>query len=99
MLGMTRFIGKRGVGQITPFEFLIVVVLGSATGDPMFYPHVPLLHGMIVITVVALLQRVFARLTNHSLMLRHALESRPLLIRMDRSTRRGSASRVCPARS
>jgi hypothetical protein len=36
-LAVVRFIGKRGLGQVTPFEFVIVIALGSATGDPMFY--------------------------------------------------------------
>lgn len=93
MLVMTRFIGKRGVGQITPFEFLIVVVLGSATGDPMFYPHVPLLHGMIVITVVVLLQRLFARVTNRSQALHHALETRPVLLIADGRINAGGLGR------
>ncbi len=56
-LFMIRIVGKRGLSQITPFELTIIIALGSAVGDPMFYPDVPLLHGMIVITTIVLLQR------------------------------------------
>lgn len=56
-LFMIRIVGKRGVSQITPFELTIIIALGSAVGDPMFYPDVPLLHGMVVITTIVLLQR------------------------------------------
>lgn len=49
----------------------------------MFHLSKPLLHGMIVMTVVALLQRLFARITNRSLMLHHSLETRPVLLIAD----------------
>lgn len=53
-----RIIGKRAMGQqFSPFEFMIIIALGSAVGDPMFYPEVPLLHGMAVLTAVVILQR------------------------------------------
>jgi uncharacterized membrane protein YcaP (DUF421 family) len=35
-------------------EFLLVIALGSAVGDAMFYPDVPLLHAMLVILMVVL---------------------------------------------
>jgi uncharacterized membrane protein YcaP (DUF421 family) len=62
-LVMLRFVGQRGIGQLSLFEFAIIIALGSAVGDPMFYPDVPLLHGMIVITVIIVLQRILILLT------------------------------------
>ncbi len=59
-LVLVRTTGKRGLGELTPFELLLVVALGSAVGDPMLYPDVPLLHAMVVVTVVVLLQRSVA---------------------------------------
>lgn len=53
-----RVIGKRAVGQISPFEFILIIIISSAAGDPMFYAHVPLLHGMAVMTVVMILHRL-----------------------------------------
>ena len=60
---LLRFMGKRGMGQLTPFEFAIIVALGSAVGDPMFYPVVPLVHTMVVILVVILLHRLITGMT------------------------------------
>jgi uncharacterized membrane protein YcaP (DUF421 family) len=37
-LFVVRTIGKRGMGQLAPFDFVIIIALGSAVGDPMFYP-------------------------------------------------------------
>lgn len=55
-----RLIGKRGMGNLSAFDFVIIIALGSAVGDPMFYGDVPLIYGMMVITVVVLLQRAVA---------------------------------------
>ena len=49
-LVLIRWIGSRSIGQLSLVEFLLVIALGSAVGDAMFYPDVPLIHCMIVIT-------------------------------------------------
>ena len=50
--GLVRLLTRRTVGQLSLIEVLLIVGLGSAVGDPMFYPDVPLLHGLAVITSV-----------------------------------------------
>lgn len=62
-LVLLRWMGKRGMGQLTPFEFAIIVGLGSAVGDPMFYDDVPLLHTMLVIAIIIGLQRFLSWVT------------------------------------
>jgi len=79
-LGVVRFIGKRGLGQVTPFEFVIVIALGSATGDPMFYPEVPLVHGMMVLTMVVALQKGLVFLSSRSKQVQHFVDSVPALL-------------------
>jgi uncharacterized membrane protein YcaP (DUF421 family) len=61
---LVRALGKRESGTLSPFELVIVISLGSAVGDPMFYPDVPLFHGFTVITGIVILQRVLENLTN-----------------------------------
>jgi uncharacterized membrane protein YcaP (DUF421 family) len=61
---LVRLIGKRGTANLSHFELVIVIALGSAVGDPMFYEDVPLLHGMVVVSVVVLLHRLLTALTN-----------------------------------
>ena len=46
---LLRWIGGRSVAQLSIVEFLLVIALGSAVGDSLFYPDVPLVHAMIVI--------------------------------------------------
>ncbi|HEX5657214.1 MAG TPA: DUF421 domain-containing protein [Polyangiales bacterium] len=74
---LVRLLGKRGLGQLSPFDFVIVIALGSAVGDPMFYQEVPLIHTMLVITVVVLLQRGVSRLTEKSALAERFIDSEP----------------------
>jgi uncharacterized membrane protein YcaP (DUF421 family) len=65
-LFVVRTIGKRGMGQLAPFDFVIIIALGSAVGDPMFYPDVPLLHALVAITAIVVLTQGVTRVTQRS---------------------------------
>ncbi|MGH8952823.1 MAG: DUF421 domain-containing protein [Acidimicrobiia bacterium] len=75
-LMVVRFLGKRGLGHLSPFELVIIVALGSAVGDPMFYADVPLFHGIVVITAVVALQRLLQEITERSSRVETLLESK-----------------------
>ena len=49
---LLRWLGSRTVGQLSTVEFLLVIALGTAIGDPMLGPDVPLLQAMLVVTLV-----------------------------------------------
>ena len=57
-LVLLRWLGSRTVGQLSTVEFLLVIALGSAVGDSMFYPDVPLLHAMLVVTAVVVFNKL-----------------------------------------
>ena len=78
-----RFIGKRGIGQISPFEFIVIIIISSAAGDPMFYAHVPLSHGMLVLTVIIVLHRAVSVVTDRSERAEDVLEGEPVLVIRD----------------
>lgn len=92
-LALVRLLGKRGMGQLSPFEMVIIVALGSAVGDPMFYADVPLFHGVIVVTVVVALERVLVRLTERNRMLERLIESSPVLLVTDGEIDMGALDR------
>ncbi|WP_136683278.1 DUF421 domain-containing protein [Falsirhodobacter xinxiangensis] len=56
-LVLLRWIGGRSIAQLSVVEFLLVIALGSAVGDAMFYADVPLLHAMLVITLVVFIDK------------------------------------------
>ncbi len=65
-LALIRWVGGRGIAQMSTVEFLLVIALGSAVGDAMFYPEVPLLHAMLVITLVVLINKALDSLISRS---------------------------------
>lgn len=72
-----RTTGSRAMGQLSLIEFLLVIGIGSAVGDPMVYHDVPLLHGMIVVTVVVWINRWVVTLINTSERFEHFIEGGP----------------------
>jgi uncharacterized membrane protein YcaP (DUF421 family) len=54
---LLRWIGARSISQLSLAEFLLVIALGSAVGDSLFYPEVPLLQAMLVVLVVILIDK------------------------------------------
>ncbi len=80
---MIRWMGKRTTQQLTPFELLIVIALGSAVGDPMFYPEVPLLAALLVITVVVGLEKILSLLGQVHDQVERAVEGTPRTMIVD----------------
>lgn len=79
-LGLLRLTGSRGIGQLSAMDVAIIIALGSAVGDPMFYPQVPLLHGLTVITVIVFIQRGVSLLLTKRSKAENLIEGKPLLI-------------------
>jgi len=73
---LIRWVGSRSIAQLSLVEFLLVIALGSAVGDAMFYPEVPLIHCMVVITVVVLLDKLLAFLVSRSAPLEDIIEGK-----------------------
>lgn len=61
-----KLAGKRGVKQLSIFETVIVIALGSAAGDPMFYEDVGIVPAAIVFLVIIILYRSVTWLTGKS---------------------------------
>ena len=53
------WIGKRAVGGLGSADVLLVIAMGSSVGDAMLYPTIPLFLAIVVITAIALLQKLY----------------------------------------
>ncbi|HNB89480.1 MAG TPA: DUF421 domain-containing protein [Plasticicumulans sp.] len=73
-----RLLGRRTLGQLSILEFGMVIILGSAAGDPTFYDDVPLLHGIAVIAVITLLQLGYTQLLARSEKVETLMEGKPV---------------------
>lgn len=78
-----RIIGKQGLTQLSPFQLIIIISLGSAIGDPMFYQNVPLIYGMIVISTIVSLERFTIWIMGKSLKMHKLVEGWPALLIKD----------------
>ena len=80
---LVRWIGGRTVAQLSMIEFLLVIALGSAVGDPLFYPDVPLVHCLLVITAVVLLNKGLDFLVFYNRRAERLIDGRPVEIMKD----------------
>ncbi len=75
-----KITGRRGVRQMSLFEVLIILTLGSAAGDVAFYHDVPMLPVFVVFITLACLYRLVMWLMNRSEKLEALLEGKPKII-------------------
>jgi len=59
-----RFLGRRAIHQLTSFDLLLIIALGSAMGDPMIYPDVAILWSVFGIGTILVLYRIQNALAN-----------------------------------
>ena len=76
-LALIRWLGSRAIGQLSVVEFLLVIALGSAVGDAMFYPDVPLLHALLVITLVVLANKALDIIMDRSEQAENLIDGHP----------------------
>lgn len=75
-----RLLGKRGVKQLSVFELGVIIGLGSAAGDPMFYKDVGVLSGIVVFLIVMSLYKFITFLINRSDKFETFLEGKPTIV-------------------
>ena len=78
-----RLMGKRGIKQLSVFELVIILTLGSAAGDPMFYKEVGLLSCMLVFIMMLSLYRLITHLMAKSKKLETLIEGKPVCVVKD----------------
>ena len=75
-----RIMGKRGVRQISIFELLIIIALGSAAGDPMIYKEVGIVYSAVVFAVVFLIYWLITFVITHSEKSEAVFEGKPICV-------------------
>ncbi len=77
-LVILRMSGKRGIKQLSIFELAILISLGSAAGDPMFYQEVGLLPAIAVLCVVITLYKCLTYLSGKFESIEKFVEGKPI---------------------
>lgn len=83
VLGMVRLSGKRALGQITPFDVLLIVLLGNAVQNALLGEDTSLGGGLLLAATLILLNYGVGWLTTHSRRVERLVEGEPVLIARD----------------
>lgn len=75
-----KLAGRRGVKQLSVFELVIVLTLGSAAGDPLFYEDVGLIPAVLVFVTILLLYRGTTYLISKFNTIENWLEGKPIYL-------------------
>lgn len=78
-----RILGKRGVKQLSVFELVVIIGLGSAAGDPMFYKDVGILPSLIVFTLIISLYSLITWLIGQNKSFENLVEGKPVCLIKD----------------
>lgn len=79
ILGL-RLLGKRGVKQLSVFELVVIIGLGSAAGDPMFYKDVGIIPAMVVFTMIISLYSIITYFIGKSKKFEQLVEGQPICL-------------------
>lgn len=72
--------GKREVRQLSIYELVLLIGLGSAAGDPMFYNDVPLSSAVVVFTVIMGCYKLATYISDRNQRVREVIEGKPVYV-------------------
>ena len=72
--------GKREVRQLSIFELVLLIGLGSAAGDPMFYDDVPLSSAVVVFMVMMSCYKLATYISDRNKVVREVLQGKPVYV-------------------
>src|SRR5690554_1092215 len=62
LLMITLYMGRRSIGELPVFDFLIIIALGAVVGADIADPKIEHIHTAVAIIAIGLLQKLFATL-------------------------------------
>lgn len=77
---IVKWLGGKGIGQLSPFGLLIVVGLGSAIGDPMIYKEISIPQAMAAVIIAVVFFKAIDYLTLKSKRFRNSVEPKPITL-------------------
>src|SRR2546427_5294387 len=75
-----RLAGKRQLGQMTPFDLVVILLIANAVQNAMVGPDTSVTGGLIAATVLVVLNYGLAQARERLPLLRRALEGTPTLL-------------------
>lgn len=80
VLAVVRLMGKRQIGEMQPFEFVITLIIADLACIPMAELSVPLVHGIVPIVTLLIVHFFICLLSRKFLFARYLLTGRPAIV-------------------
>ncbi len=80
LLILMRLMGKRQIGEMQPFEFVITLLIAELACIPMSDVSVPLIYGIVAIIAVFILHQIFSNLEQLSVVTKRIISGKPALV-------------------
>ena len=77
---LMRLMGKREIGEMQPFEFIITLIIADLACIPMADVSIPLLYGIVSIICVFLLHQLFTILEQSGSFFKRVLSGKPSVV-------------------
>jgi len=75
-----RIMGKREIGQLQPFEFVMAIIMSDLVVGPLDNTSIPLVHGIVPILALLIAYLVISYATLKSDLIRHIVCGRPTIL-------------------
>ena len=80
VLVVIRLMGKRQIGEMQPFEFVITLIIADLACIPMAELSVPLIHGVVPILIILVLHFFICVLARKFMFARYLLTGKPAIV-------------------
>lgn len=80
VLIMIRLMGKREIGQLSPFDFVVAIIFAELATIPMESPDIPLWHGLAPLVTLVILEMALSYVSLYSHGLRRFMGGVPQIV-------------------
>jgi uncharacterized membrane protein YcaP (DUF421 family) len=80
LLIIMRFMGKRQIGEMQPFELVVTLLISELACIPMSDVSIPLLYGIVAIISIFVFHQIFALLEQWGRFLKFVVSGKPSLL-------------------
>ncbi|GBF35310.1 hypothetical protein DCCM_4433 [Desulfocucumis palustris] len=80
LLLIIRMMGKREISQLSPFDFVVAIMIADLAVIPLHSTGIAMWHGIVPLIILALLEVLLSYFALHSFFLRRLLDGRPQIV-------------------
>ena len=77
---LMRLMGKRQIGEMQPFEFIVTLIIADLACIPMADVSIPLIYGIVAILAIFLLHQIFSVIEQSGDFFKKVLSGKPSIV-------------------